>query len=181
MTRLLLVRHAEPAASWQQHDDPGLSSLGRQQAAELASTLPDAARRRIVSSPLARAAETAAVLAPRGLRPRLEPGVGEVPTPRGRRADRARWLREAFGRRWPDLDEDLQRWRGRVVETLTAMTTPATVVTHFVAINVAVGEATGDDRVWCCSPAHCSVTEVDVGSGNLELVRLGDETASRVT
>ena len=181
MTRLLLVRHAEPAASWSDHDDPGLSSHGRRQAAELAARLPSAARRAVVSSPLARAVETAALLTPRGVRPGIEPGVGEVPTPPGRRADRASWLREAFAGRWPDLDDDLRRWRGQVLETLAAITDAATVVTHFVAINVAVGEATGDDRVWCCSPAHCSVTELDVGGANLQLVRLGVEAASRVT
>jgi broad specificity phosphatase PhoE len=181
MTRLLLVRHAEPSASWQEHDDPGLSSLGRQEAADLAARLPAAARRIVVSSPLARAAETAAAVAGAGARARVDPDVGEVPTPPGRRGDRARWLRETFGRRWPDVDDDLRRWRRGVLEALAAIGRDATVVTHFVAINVAVGEATGDDRVWCCSPAHCSVTELDVDGEDLQLVRLGVESAARVT
>ena len=57
----------------------------------------------------------------------------------------------------------------------------AVVATHFVAINVAVGAATGDDRVWCCSPAHASVTELMLDDGSLTLVTLGAETASQVS
>ena len=62
---IFLVRHGEAAASWGQESDPGLSDLGRAQAAESARSLqrlmpPNTA---LVSSPLARAQETAAPLA----------------------------------------------------------------------------------------------------------------------
>jgi broad specificity phosphatase PhoE len=181
MTRLLLVRHAEPAGSWQEHEDPGLSDRGRRQAAELATRLGAAAPRAVVSSPLARARETAAALAagrPAGAR--VEPGAGEVPTPRGRRADRAAWLQATLRQRWPAVDADTQAWRDRVLETLAATAEDTIVVTHFVAINVAVGAATGDDRVWCCSPAYCSVTELAVRDGSLTLLSRGAEAEAQV-
>jgi broad specificity phosphatase PhoE len=54
------------------------------------------------------------------------------------------------------------------------------VFSHFVAINVAVGEATGDDRVTVFSPDHCSVTVLDVVDGTLRLVERGAEAATRV-
>jgi hypothetical protein len=64
-----------------------------------------------------------------------------------------------------------------VLATLAAIGEDSVAVTHFVAINVAVGAARGDGQVWCCSPAHCSVTEVDLDGPNLTLVRLGVEAA----
>jgi broad specificity phosphatase PhoE len=54
------------------------------------------------------------------------------------------------------------------------------VFTHFVAINVLVGAATGDDRVWSCSPAHASVTVIDVDGRDLTVISLGDQSESRV-
>jgi broad specificity phosphatase PhoE len=181
MTRLLLVRHAEPAASWQEHDDPGLSDRGRRQAAELAAGVGDAAPRVVVSSPLARARQTAtAFMEGRAEGPRIEPGVGEIPTPADRRADRAAWLQETMGRRWDDVDADTRAWRDRVLETLRGMAEDAVIVTHFVAINVAVGATTDDDQVWCCSPAHCSVTELEVDDGALTLLRRGAEAEPQV-
>ena len=181
MTRLLLVRHAEPTASWQEHDDPGLSDRGRHQAAELAARLGDRAPRVVVSSPLARARETAAAFTHgREEGPRIEPGVGEIPTPAGRRVDRAAWLQETMRQRWADVDANTRAWRARVLDTLLGLAEDAVVVTHFVAINVAVGAATHDDQAWCCSPAHCSVTELAVDDGTLTLVRRGAEAEPQV-
>ncbi|MBW2500246.1 MAG: histidine phosphatase family protein [Deltaproteobacteria bacterium] len=69
-TSLLLVRHGQTpwnaAGRWQGHADPGLSELGRDQAAELAAALRhelEGGWARIVSSDLRRARETAGILA----------------------------------------------------------------------------------------------------------------------
>ena len=50
------------------------------------------------------------------------------------------------------------------------------VFTHFVAINTVVGAATGTDRVISFSPAHASVTEVEVEPDTLTVVSLGAAT-----
>jgi broad specificity phosphatase PhoE len=179
MTPFRLVRHAEPAASWDEHLDPGLSPAGARQAAELAVRLESQPPGAVVSSPLARARATAAPLAAAFGRPvRVEPGVGEVPTPEG---ERSTWLRAVLAARWPTVDEATRGWQRRVLDALATLEPDAVVATHFVAINVAVGAATGDDRVWCCSPAHASVTELMLDDGNLTLVTLGAETASQVS
>jgi broad specificity phosphatase PhoE len=77
-----------------------------------------------------------------------------------------------MGRRWPELDHDVQVWRQTVIDALWALEADAVVVTHFVAINVAVGWATADDRVVIVSPDHCSVTTLhrDAGAGRLALI-----------
>ncbi len=71
-TPLLLVRHGETpwnaAGRWQGHGDPGLSDAGRAQARELAEALVaegGEAWHRVIASDLARARETAEVLASR--------------------------------------------------------------------------------------------------------------------
>jgi broad specificity phosphatase PhoE len=66
------------------------------------------------------------------------------------------------------------------VEALCAITETSVVVSHYIAINVAVGEAIGDDRVVTFAPDNCSVTTVDVEHGSLRLVERGAEASTRV-
>ena len=66
MIDIYLVRHGEAAASWGQSPDPGLSELGHEQARNAAHALQPllaGAEPVLISSPLARALETAAPLA----------------------------------------------------------------------------------------------------------------------
>ena len=59
MTRLFLIRHAEPAAGWGGDAlDPGLSHLGREQARAAAQALLAIRPLEIVSSPMLRCRET---------------------------------------------------------------------------------------------------------------------------
>jgi broad specificity phosphatase PhoE len=82
--------------------------------------------------------------------------------------------------RWAAQAPELQAWRRRVVEALGAIREPSVVVSHYIAINVAVGGATGDDRVVSFAPDHCSVTLVEVEDGALRLIERGAEAATRV-
>jgi broad specificity phosphatase PhoE len=172
VSRLLLVRHGQAAAGWDSDLDPGLDDAGREQAEAMAAALGPVGPLPVVVSPLRRARETAAPLERRwGSAGRIEPGVGEMATPDGiGLADRGTWLRDLLGRRWPDLDTGLQAWRQQVLDALWAIDADAVVVTHFVVINVAVGWATGDDRVIHVRPGTCSVTELE-GDGRAR--RLG--------
>ncbi len=43
------------------------------------------------------------------------------------------------------------------------------------AINVVVGEATGEDRVVCFWPGNGSITTIDVNKSVLRLIKLGVE------
>lgn len=174
--RLVLVRHGKAAAGWGEVPDPGLDDTGRAQAEALADALAPGRPQPVVVSPLRRTRETAAPLEARwGVRARVEPGVGEIARPATARTDSPAWLAEVMASRWGELGPELAAWRRRVVDALLALGEPAVVVTHFVAINVAVGEATGDDRVACFSPANCSRTAVEVVDGRLVLVELGAE------
>ncbi len=174
---LYLVRHGEAAASWGQSADPGLSELGRQQAEEAASALlpglvPEV---QLVSSPLARAQETAQPLARH-----LQAGVdvnsafAEVPSPVPLE-QRQVWLRQFMQQRWADQDAGLLRWRDTAFETLLNVPAPTVVFTHFLVINAVVGRIQGRAETLCFYPDNGSITHLRQSGNTLELVELGRE------
>ena len=181
MLRLYLVRHARPAGTFAEARDPGLDVTGLAQAAALAERLGPLGPLPIVTSPLRRTRETAAPLELRWRRAaRVEPAVAEIPSCEDDLARRGEWLRGVMAGRWAEQAPDLQAWRTVVVDALLAMLETSVVVSHYVAINVALGHATGDDRVLCFAPDHCSVTIIDAANGTLSLVERGAEAATRV-
>jgi broad specificity phosphatase PhoE len=181
MPTLYLVRHGRAAAGWDSELDPGLDALGREQAQSLVRELARLAPMDLIVSPLARTRETAAPLAAAWqVEPRIEPRVGEVPSPVSGLKERGEWLREVARRTWPEMDETLRRWRAQVLAALAELTSDAVVVTHYIAINAAVGAATGDDRVVNFQPGYCSITALQSGVGSLTLIRRGAEAATRV-
>ena len=181
MPRLYLVRHGRPAATFGGSADAALDPVGVAQAEALADRLAPLGPLAIVVSPLRRTRETAAPLERRWSAARVEPAVGEIPTPDDvPLTTRGPWLRSVMTRRWADVDPPLRQWRDHVLDALVALPASTVVVSHFVAINVAVGAATTDDRVISFSPDHCSVTVVEVEGGALRLVERGAEgTAAR--
>ncbi|MFV2090266.1 MAG: histidine phosphatase family protein [Pseudomonadales bacterium] len=174
MATIHLVRHGKAAAGFDGHADPGLDDLGRAQAAATAAMLAPNGPLPVFSSPLARARETAEPLAARWHSEIIiEPRVAEIPSPTEDLQARAAWLRQAMGGGWSDLEPSLQSWRQALVECVIAMPTDAVVFCHFVAINVAVGAAQGDDRMVIFSPDNGSVTTLTNEGGRLEVLDLG--------
>lgn len=188
MSRVYVIRHGRPASTWGgTDDDPGLDDLGRQQA-ELAMTwlmaLPESERPgRVVSSPLRRCRETAEPTARAlGVELVIEAGVGEIPTPAAMpAADRPAWLRAAFDGAWGEVEGDLDyRAWAQGVASAVASYPGAAVFSHFVALNAAVGMATGEERVAAFRPDHCSITVFDIVDDRLILVEKGREAQSQV-
>ena len=177
MTRLHLVRHGRAAAGWNTDPDPGLDALGLRQATGVAARLSELGPLPVVSSPLRRCRETAAELAEVWhIDVRIEPAVAEIPSPEGvAMADRVDWLREAMSGTWTELGERYVAYRNQVVSFLVALDTDSVVFSHFIAINVAIGSALGDDRLVVRSLDNCSVTVIDVVDGALQLVESGHE------
>lgn len=189
MPRLLLVRHAKPAASWGEDPDPGLDSLGATQAVDAAKRI--AALRRdlpIRSSPLRRCRETAAALEARCDRSaEIFDSAGEIPAPPLELAARHRWLIGAMRGSWQELQAsappgapDYLAWRSRVLEDFAALTHDCVIYTHFIAINAIVGAARGRDEVVCFRPDHASVTIVDAHPNGWRIVELGREAETTV-
>lgn len=182
---LYLVRHGRAAAGWGESLDPGLDDAGRTQAATVAEALRHLAPCPLYTSPLQRTRETAAAFATRwGSDAKVDPRVGEIVAPDGADlAGRSVWLAGIMRGHWTDVEPELQDWRTRVVGALVELgaAAPVTiVVTHFVAINAAVGAATGDSRVTCFLPDNCSVTVLEADGDRLRLVQRGADASTEV-
>ena len=177
MARLYLVRHGEAAAGFGEHDDPGLSDLGKSQAAATAKTLGELGLKDSISSPLLRCQETAAPFVALTGRPfRIEDAVAEIPTPKEHQHDRQTWLRGVMMGKW-GAQTSLAPWRERLIKTLTAVENDLVVFSHFVAINIAVGAATGNDDVRVFAPANGSVTILESTGAGLKFVSFGVENS----
>ena len=181
MARLYLVRHGQAASGWGLEIDPGLDDLGRFQAMDAAQKMAPFGPLPIVSSPMARAQETAAPLAEIWkTRPRIDERVGEIVFPSETPADRVKWLKEIMVERWPNLDQELQNWRREVIEAVKSIESDTVVFSHYIAINAAVGHAVQDDRVVYFSPDNASITVLETNGKMLELIQRGGEADTKV-
>jgi broad specificity phosphatase PhoE len=188
MTRLYLIRHGKPSATWGGHDDdPGLDETGQAQAHAardwLLSLPPDERPKHVVSSPLRRCQETAApTAAALGVAAEIDPVVGEIPTPAAlSAAERPEWLRQAFQGTWAEIQGDLdyEAWRTAIVESLAARGDTA-VFSHYVAINAAVSRLLDDPRVLAFRPDHTSITVLETDGKTVRLIAKGAEATTSV-
>lgn len=177
MPRLVLVRHGRATGGWDDDPDPGLDHLGRQQAVAVADRLAAGSPVAIVSSPLRRCQETAVALATRwSTSVAIEPRVAEIPSPVGVPLDdRVGWLREACAGTWTELGSRYQSYRDDVAGCLLSLAGDTIVFSHFIAINAAIGAASGDDRVVIASLDNTSCTVFDHDGVTLRLVEAGSE------
>ena len=174
---IYLVRHGEASAHWGQSADPALSVTGRQQARSaaifLASKLDRGAQ--LVSSPLARAIQTANPLAElTGNDVIVLKAYGEIPAPVAL-SQRRGWLRAFMGKSWQGQDEVLTAWRHALISEIYATQHPAAIFTHFLVINTLVGHILGTHSTLSFWPDNASVTELRLTGGELEIVALGRE------
>jgi len=174
---IFLVRHGEAAASWGQSSDPGLSELGLQQALQASHQLEPLipANIQLLSSPLARARETATPLADAlGLSVLVDDVFREIPSPVPL-PRRQEWLRQFMRESWDEQPDELSRWRDAAEQKLLDLRQPAVVFTHFLVINAIVGRVQGRKETLCFMPDNASITRLFHTGTHLELVALGQE------
>ena len=70
--------------------------------------------------------------------------------------------------------------RQALLDCLLDMKDDSVVFCHFIAINVAVGAATRDQRMICFRPDNGSVTRLANHDGSLQLIELGLEAETQV-
>lgn len=179
--RLHLVRHGRAAAGWNVDRDPVLDELGQQQAVDVAQLLVGLGPLPVYSSPLRRCQETSGPLSALWkTTPTIEPRVAEIPSPAGvALEERVEWLRGAMAGTWTQLgisDGDIYtQYRRSLLDTLSALSHDAVIFSHFIAINVVIGEALSDDRLVVKSLDNCSVTTVVVHDGKFTIEEMGRE------
>lgn len=179
MAKIYMVRHGEASAGWGGDIDPGLSELGREQAATAAKILFPIGPVKVLTSPLARARETAQALCVLWqIEPVVESRVAEIPSPTQNLSQRSAWLHQAMQDRWSNLDPGLQNWRRTMIDAVEEITEDTVIFSHFIAINVLVGAAINDDSVVIFSPNNASVTILEVHGKKISLLERGKEAGT---
>jgi broad specificity phosphatase PhoE len=181
---IYLVRHGLAAAGVADLD-PGLAPLGHQQAAAAAAylaTVISSPSSMLVVSPLRRTRETAdPIAAMLELEPVIRDEVAEVFDPAMPPGERQSMIGPFMAGRWSEQSPALRAWRRKVIATIVELGLKAeaasghlVIVSHYIAIGAAIGEASGDDRVVPLPIANASITAMRAGRGSLSL----DEAAS---
>jgi broad specificity phosphatase PhoE len=67
-----------------------------------------------------------------------------------------------------------------MIDTLAALTEDTVVVSHFIAINVAVGAAQNDERLRIFRPDYCSITLMETDGDSLNVIELGQNLDTAV-
>ena len=174
--KIYLIRHGRAAAGWGESDDPGLDSMGREQAVQVSRTMQAINPMPIVSSPMKRARETAEPLAQAWERsPEIDPRFSEIPTPEHIPYSRKAWIKDILSKRWDALDTDLQAWRENLLTALCYLKQDTVVFTHFIAINAIAGKAMHDHKVLVFLPDNTSITSVKVEGSVITLLEKGTE------
>ena len=174
---IFLVRHGEAASSWGESPDPGLSDLGHQEAERAAQELLPllSADVQLISSPLARAQETAEPLARLLAKPvEIDRVFREVPSPVPL-SERQQWLRTFMQQDWSEQEGEIVQWREAAIERLMACDQPTAVFSHFLVINAVVSWVEGTSGILRFLPGNGSITHLRKHGEKLELVSLGAE------
>ena len=177
---IYLVRHGLAMAGVED-PDPGLADLGHEQAQATADALRERHVVRLVVSPLRRTRETAIPIAQTlALEPEFRDEVAEVFDPRMEAGARRAMIGPFMAGRWSEQPEALRAWRQRAIDTLLELALAASaadgdlvVVSHYIAICAAIGEAMSDDRVVPVPLANCSITSIEVGHAGFTLLEAG--------
>jgi alpha-ribazole phosphatase len=178
-TRLLLIRHGAPRDDGRGRCygslDIGLSDLGRRQSEALAARLHEAPISLVVTSPRARAQETAAAL---GRNARIDERLreldfGELEGRRFEEIEREqpdlyrRWMTEPTRVRFPGGEgfEDVRLRAAAAIAELVGSSSGESiaVVTHAGVVRAALADALGlaSERVFRLDVGYCRVTVVD--------------------
>jgi hypothetical protein len=128
MTRIYMVRHGQADSAWHESPDPGLSELGRQQAATAAQQLHHLNNVHIISSPLLRCQQTAQPFAEvKHTSVSIHSEVSEIPTPSNIAFEqRGPWLQQAMGGTWQQLGQQFVDYQNTIAHFVAAFATATT-------------------------------------------------------
>ncbi|WP_299981805.1 phosphoglycerate mutase family protein [uncultured Pseudoteredinibacter sp.] len=179
MSKIILVRHGQAAASWGEETDPGLSELGFEQADNIRQSLAPYQSYKVLSSPKARAIETAQTALPEA-QLEIDPRFTEIPSGDRSLAERGPWLKQIFRQSWTEQEAQVTQWRADILRALSQQPQDSIVFCHFVVINAVVAAARDNERVMQCRPDYCSIWEFDCSESGIALLSEGLEDHSLV-
>jgi broad specificity phosphatase PhoE len=172
--RVALVRHGKEEGAFGT-GDPGLSSLGREQALDAARELREHRWQAVVASPAARAAETAHIIAAElGLEVSTDAVFEELRPPSTVTESRSAWQRRILDLPWDQVPPELRCWRERLLGRIAESTVDTVMVTHFGVINAITSTLLGSRTFFVFAPRPGSITRLAVNwDQGLSLEKLG--------
>ena len=163
MIDLWVVRHGEPLSNWGQETDPGLSPLGKVQAASILDRLPDLQCQNIVSSPKMRAQETAGPLLTNTSNTlSIQNAIRELPSNNIPSDQRPEWLQRTLRSNWSEVDSEIDLWRKQIWLWAMRLTQPTIAFSHFVVINALKSFDNPAGPVTQLLPDHASINHFQV-------------------
>lgn len=181
MPKIYLIRHGRAASGWGEAADPGLSREGCEQALQASKIMQAREPMSIVSSPMARARETAKPLAEAwSCTPEIDLRFSEIPTPGEIKTNRKAWIKDTLSKHWDAMELELQEWRDDLLAAIRALNADTVVFSHFIAINAVVGEAVGNKNMVVFMPDNASITVVAVEGPAIILLEKGLEMSTPV-
>ena len=176
MPKLYLVRHGEPISQWDEHPDPELSPLGQRQAREVAEKLISYEATDCVSSPMARALQTAQ---PYGQiaqqQVTVSHAIRELPSYWIPRSQRRKWLEQILAANWDDAEPEIDVWRQSLISWATELKNDTVAFAHFVVINALIAAATGSSRVLNALPDHCAIATFSIDDNGIQFLGIDRE------
>ena len=191
MIKIYLIRHGEAIDGWTSLD-PGLSKLGKKQAEDLKLSLKKKLKNKtdIISSPLLRCQETANISVSDSKKKIVVDDIfRELPSPIKDLNKRVDWLKRVLPLNWEELEKDKESklsnidyylWRKKIINKILSFKNETVIFTHFVVINNVIGKITNSKKVINFYPDNCSITEIGIENNKMELIKLGNNSISKV-
>ena len=179
---IYIIRHGEAAQAWDKAPDPILSNNGKAQAQALAEKylpLLDTKNFQLVSSPLARAQQTA-IPFQKGLNSPItvNSNFAEVPSPGIALSDRRNWLKVLFSKTIHELEQPQIEWRNNIIQGIESLEKDTLIFSHFMTINAIVGWIRSNEKIVSYYPNYCSITRMEKIDNKYYIKKLGEELAT---
>lgn len=180
--QIILIRHAEAAASWgTSNPDPGLSNIGKKQAKILRKHLTNVDGFKVISSPMARALQTCQIALDIPLKNiQINATFSEIPSSNINTEDKSLWLQKISQASVRNLPNNLQNWFERIIEALEHITEDTIIFSHFMVINAVISYITKQDKLVTTFPDYTSLTKIENADGSLKLTSFGTDKKTHI-
>ena len=120
----------------------------------------------------------------------LDPGLSKLgKSPIKDLNKRVDWLKRVLPLNWEELEKDKESklsnidyylWRKKIISKIISFKNETVIFTHFVVINNVIGKITNSKKVINFYPDNCSITEIGIKNNKMELIKLGNNSISKV-
>ena len=174
---LLLVRHGEASASWGDHDDPGLSEKGQNQAHALIDYFAkdDLNKYNFISSPKRRALETSQPLAKFYNKDVIAcKAFSEIPSDNIPNERKQEWLKNIMLQEQIMLPDMVKDWKNRIMEELFLFKSHTIIFSHFMVINTIISSILNNQQLLHFYPDYTSILEIVISDKKIKSFSLED-------